>query len=534
MRLPGRSREDTDPLERIDALARAMDLLGADVAPDVVDRVADDLLRAHERTGLDPSTTVVALVGATGSGKSSLFNALVGSDLAEVGVLRPTTTDALAAVLPGHEAARLLEWIGVDRRVLVPAGAGLPPGVALVDVPDIDSVSAANRGSARRLAERVDLVVWVLDPQKYADDVIHTAWVAPMARQADVTVTALSQVDRLGAAERRAVATDLTGLLRADGVPRPRVLEVSSVTGEGVDGLRELVAATAEGIRTRALRVQGVLDRAVDEVTEAVGLTGDLPDLDTEGLAAAAAGAAGRAAGVERVVDAVGAAHVHRGVRACGWLPVRWLRSLRADPLARLHLGGGAGDSVPTAAPVPVTAAAELSTGVRRVVDRMGEGRPPVWRRDLHAVSRTALEDLPARVDTAVAGTDLGMSRPPRWWGWSSALQWIGWACAVAGVLWVLGVRLAAQFLLVDWAVPVWRGLPVPTWLLLGGIVWTLLVAALSRPALAVGRRTRERRARRALLGSVEEALAERLVAPLVAEDHRQREITGALAAARR
>ena len=79
------------PAERVDHIASAMELAGPDVSNECVDRVADCLLRAHERTGLDPDTTVVAFVGATGSGKSSLFNAILGHDIAQVGVRRPPT-----------------------------------------------------------------------------------------------------------------------------------------------------------------------------------------------------------------------------------------------------------------------------------------------------------------------------------------------------------------------------------------------------------------------------------------------------------
>lgn len=527
----------TAPEDRVQDLARAMDLLGGDVPEDVIDTLADVLLRAHERRGLDPDTTVAALVGATGSGKSSLLNALVGHDIVHAGVLRPTTTEALAAVQPGTAAAALLDWIGIDQRVIVPTGAGIPEGVALVDLPDIDSVEDVNREVVERLAARVDLLVWVLDPQKYADDLIHSAWIAPMADHAGVTVTVLSQVDRLGEEDRREVAADLERLLVADGVRSPLVVEVSSVTGEGLGELRTVLDHTARDVRERALRVRGLLDDGVAEVRRAVGLEHPLPDFDPEGLAAALVGVAGAAAGVDRVAGAVGDAHRHRGVRSCGWLPLRWLRGLRADPLARLHLGGGGGDSVTTsapdpAAPAPTASAAELSTGVRRVVEDVSRGRPDVWQRSLAAVSRTQVAGLPARLDRAVAGTDLGMARAPAWWGWSNALQWLGWVCAAAGILWILGVQAARQFLLVEWPPPLWRGLPVPTWMVLVGVAWTLVVVALSWPGVLVGARRRARSARVALSASVRECVEADLVDPLVEEDSRQHQVEEFLARA--
>lgn len=522
-----------DPEERIDALATAMELLGEDASDALVSSVADALLRAHERTGLDPDTTVVAFVGATGSGKSSLFNALLGADLGEVGVVRPTTREALAAVQPGHGATRLLRWIGVERSVQVPAGAGLPDGVALVDLPDIDSLDVANRELVERLGARVDVLVWVLDPQKYADDLIHTRWIAPLASHAEVTAAVLTQVDRLSPRDRAAVTEDLRRLLVADGISVPRVLETSAVTGEGVGDLRSLIARTAHDVSERSLRVQGILDDAVRDVRREVGTT-DLPTFDPAGLSSALVDVAARASGAPRVVDAVARAHVHRGGRATGWLPLRWVRGLRADPLARLHLGGGGSESLTSLPVPPVAAPTELSAGVRRVVEAMGEGRPPGWRRSLARLSRSSLGVLPARLDHAVARTDLAMAHAPRWWGWADALQWVGWLVAAAGALWVLGVQLARQFLLVDWPVPSWRGLPVPTWMLLLGLLWTLVVVAVARLGVWAGARRRRRLARVRLDEAVRGVIEEGLVAPLVAEDRRQNDVLVALERASR
>ncbi len=550
MRLPFRRTQlDTaDPETRVDALASAMELLDGDVDGEVVDRVVDCLLRAHERTGLDPATTVVALVGATGSGKSSLVNALVGSDLAQVGVVRPTTTEALGLILPGRATAHLLDWIGVSHRVIVPAGAGLPEGVALVDLPDIDSVSESNRSVAERLSARVDLLMWVLDPQKYADDIIHSQWIAPMASHAGATVTVLSQIDLLERDSRAAVIADLGRLLVEDGVLDPRIVEVSSVTGEGVDEVRRLIVATAETVREKALRVQGVLDDGVDVVVSGLELTGPLPDFDPDGLASAATAVAGQAAGVDRISDAVGGAYAHRSVLACGWLPVRWLRRFRADPLTTLHLGGGtsgstrkSGDddasdaaivSVPSLPEISSTASAQLATGLRRVNDAVASGRPTVWQRRIRSMTRAASEALPTALDLAVAGVDLRMDRRPRWWSWSNVVQWIGWLGVSVGGLWLLVAQVTHQFLLIEVDVPKWRSLPIPTCLVVGGLALTLVVVVLSWAIARVAASRRRAQVHALLEVAIEGVLDERLVEPLVAEDGRQRGVVQSLVAA--
>src|SRR5690606_39507694 len=142
--------------------------------------------RAGVRRGLSVAHTVVALAGATGSGKSSLFNALAGAPVAKVGVMRPTTAAAQAAVWDPEGAGPLLDWLGVRRRHVVDPSADPaerePGGLILLDLPDHDSIEASHRLEVNRLVGLVDLLVWVLDPQKYADAAVHERYLRPLAR----------------------------------------------------------------------------------------------------------------------------------------------------------------------------------------------------------------------------------------------------------------------------------------------------------------------------------------------------------------
>src|SRR5882762_4684985 len=74
------------------------------------------LKRAGERLRLSSNHTVVALAGGTGSGKSTLFNALSGATFSPPGVTRPMTRHAHACVWGMQGAAPLLDWLGVQRR----------------------------------------------------------------------------------------------------------------------------------------------------------------------------------------------------------------------------------------------------------------------------------------------------------------------------------------------------------------------------------------------------------------------------------
>ena len=162
-----------------DLQALAADLaLRASTAP-VADRAeAAERLRRHvveyvlPRAADADAPLVVVILGSTGSGKSSLLNALVGARVSESGVLRPTTRRPVAvahpddasgfALLPGLTARDTVEL-----RTLPDARRGL----VLVDAPDFDSVELANRALAVELLELADLVIFVSTATRYADQV---------------------------------------------------------------------------------------------------------------------------------------------------------------------------------------------------------------------------------------------------------------------------------------------------------------------------------------------------------------------------
>src|SRR3712207_9041395 len=144
--------------------------------------------------------SVVALAGSTGSGKSSLFNALAQLTLSRVGVRRPTTGVAHACVWGPERAGELLDWLGVPPARRFRRESALDAddeatlrGLGPLDLPDFDSVEEAHRIEVDRLLGVGDLMVWVLDPQKYADRVVHEQYLARFAHHRDVMVVVLNQ-----------------------------------------------------------------------------------------------------------------------------------------------------------------------------------------------------------------------------------------------------------------------------------------------------------------------------------------------------
>ena len=227
-----------------DALAAAEPI----VEPSTLADLRRELEAARLRHGHLGDAVVAALVGGTGSGKSSLLNALAGTEVVQAGVLRPTT-DRPTAWVPrsgGAPLDRLLDDLGVEQRVVHDRDLE----VAVLDLPDLDSVERSHRRTVDGLLPRVDLVVWVLDPQKYNDLQVHEL-VRERRRWADQLVFVLNQSDRLGRADRDAVLADLVASLRDDGIPAPSVLATAAAPADGppagVDALWAELGRRAEG-----------------------------------------------------------------------------------------------------------------------------------------------------------------------------------------------------------------------------------------------------------------------------------------------
>ena len=174
-KLVGRGGDITD---RVDGLAEAARSARGRLDDELVDEAARVAEQASARLRLSGDHTVVALAGATGSGKSSTFNAVTGLELAAIGVRRPTTSWTMACAWGRDGAGELLDWLGVPKRHQVLRDSMLDEprqdrqsnldGLVLLDLPDHDSTEVAHHVEVDRLVRLADLLVWVLDPQKYA------------------------------------------------------------------------------------------------------------------------------------------------------------------------------------------------------------------------------------------------------------------------------------------------------------------------------------------------------------------------------
>ncbi len=192
--------------------------------------IPDRLEAVRYRTAM-PCPWVV-FVGGTGTGKSTLFNALCGGDLSRTGVERPKTLGPVACAHAGCPVEERFPFPEVTpvRRPASPSQAfGGEPGklgilehrredlahLVVVDSPDLDSVEEANRATARKLALLADAVVFVTSQEKYADEA-PSVFLRELLSEEKAVFGLLNKADE-GFTPRTAVE-----LLEAQGVTVPR------------------------------------------------------------------------------------------------------------------------------------------------------------------------------------------------------------------------------------------------------------------------------------------------------------------------
>ncbi|MFJ3439883.1 GTP-binding protein [Streptomyces sp. NPDC086081] len=480
-------------------------------------RVLDE---ATARRRLSGQHTVVAIAGATGSGKSQLFNALAGVAISETGVRRPTTAAPIACSW-SDGAASLIERLGIPprlRRRPLPTGDGESlRGLVLVDLPDHDSAAVQHREHVDRILALVDAVIWVVDPEKYADALLHERYLRPMAAHAEVMFVVLNQIDRLPGEAAEQVLDDLRRLLDEDGIalgeygePGTTVLALSALTGDGVGELRETLGQFVSERGAPARRISADVDiaaarlRPVYATRRRTGLSEQAREEFADRLAdAVGATAAGEAA--ER-------AWLRNANRACGtpWLRLwRWYQDRGEPATGRI--------TARTQADEEATARQRVEQAVRTVADRASAGLPAPWAQAVREAAARGAQGLPEALDELSVRAGVPAGRPPRpgWWPVAVLTQASMTILQFLGGLWLLGQ-------IIGFMAP---NLGVPVLLMVIGIVGGPLIEWSCRMAArGPGRRyglEAERRLREAAAGCGRA----RVLDPVAAELLRYREV---------
>lgn len=508
--------------------------LGLDTGAAVATRDA-----ARKRLGFPSDAYVLALAGGTGVGKSTLLNAIAGESVSPATARRPTTSEAIAWVpaARGRELAGLLEWLGV-KHVREHSGGALGD-VAVLDLPDFDSIAAEHRERVDSLLPRVDAVAWVVDPEKYKDDVMHGGYLSKFAPRIRRQVVVLNRSDLLAGTDATRVADDLRAQLQRDGAAGMEV--VATRARDGGSGIAELRAWLDSGVEAKRV----VVSRVAAEVKNSVrGLAADAGVLDGRAVpliepARRERAIAGVAKGALAVVDVAGlerqaVAATRFAARRRGAGPLRHVTSAvyrligrarkAADPAGFVTRWRLRGSLAPAVEPL------------RELVASTVPAVPAPLRGPLASLAAPAtLESrLGEAIDRAVDAEAKNFRVPTSWlWSVIGALQYVVAAVLLFSALWLAMLFSVRAVSVGTVALPYLGPVPTPLVLLAAALVAGYVLARLlqlhagwlgRRWARSVGARVR---------GEVSARIADDILLPLEQLDASRAALSRALGEAK-
>ncbi|WP_029068719.1 GTPase family protein [Jonesia quinghaiensis] len=516
-----KKRANLEVKTRIEALQEALDAGRPWLSQRTVTHCEQRIASARTRIKLSLDHTVVVLAGTTGSGKSSLLNTMAGRDIAHVSAKRPTTSQPVAVVWDAtesgqSEAADMVNWLGVRNHHVIDAPqqrkAAWPPwrpatspvqeppsatprtaphmlrsGLVLIDLPDMDSLQEEHRTVAQPIIDRADLIIWVTDPQKYADATLHNQ----LARlpHATETIVVLNHSDRLDPQDREGCLADLRRLVREHTHTRTRVMATSATTGLGVVDLASVVDLAAG----RRAALAGTLNNQLRECGEM--LLSDTPPSHTTGIPESTretlVDSLSHAIGVNTICGAVRQSALRHSHAVSGWPLTAWISTLRKDPLRSLGVRPWRTQGERNVNEPPTVRGQALSSGphaqaridmaVRSFLETVTAPGPPRWQEQVH---QAVDEDLSDALDGAISNTDVIALRPAPWWRGAVWVHKVFLMGLIIGMGWLSFLAVAAYLQLPVPNTPAWMGFPIPTVITVigaaGGVVFALLCRAMS------------------------------------------------------
>src|SRR5271165_1422096 len=240
----------------------------------------DDYLLPRVRRSAGP--VLVALVGSTGAGKSTLVNSLVGANVSATGVRRPTTNSPVLACHPDE-----IDWFaennflptlprvrqeglarpGRDGLLVLAASEGMPRGIALLDTPDIDSVVQAHHEFAYQFLDASDLWLFMTSASRYADGPVWEILQHARDRKASlgVVMSRIPQAYRTELVDHFNAMLDANGIAAADRFVIPEIPLIDGMLPpDAYQSIRDWLADTA----ARADRRVAVLSQTMSGVLD--------------------------------------------------------------------------------------------------------------------------------------------------------------------------------------------------------------------------------------------------------------------------
>ncbi len=167
---------------------------------------------------------IVAFLGGSGVGKSTLLNRLAGDDIARTGVERPTSKEVTLYHHRSVELSKLPEALPIEKIKMAAHDDDSKKNIIWIDMPDFDSTEAKNKELVLGWLPHIDVLVYVVSPERYRDNKAWQILLAEGGRHA--WLFALNQWDK-GQPEQY---DDFIKQLKQAGFDNPIVYRTSCVS----------------------------------------------------------------------------------------------------------------------------------------------------------------------------------------------------------------------------------------------------------------------------------------------------------------
>ena len=203
---------------------------------------------------------VVGLFGGTGVGKSTLMNRFAREAIARTSAERPTSRDITVYVHRSISVDKLPDKFPMHKMRTSLHGNQKYQHVMFIDMPDFDSVETANRELVDAWMPHLDMVLYVVSPERYRDDQGWRLLLTHVTQHAWVFV--MNHWDR-GEPEQFA---DFTQQLAAAGLTNPIIFKTDSSpqsdsTSDQFDALQLLIQESSDESIIQSLEELGIVAR---------------------------------------------------------------------------------------------------------------------------------------------------------------------------------------------------------------------------------------------------------------------------------
>ena len=217
---------------------------------------------------------IVAFMGGTGVGKSSLLNRLAGKAIAKAGIVRPTSREVTLFHHHSVDLQHLPEQLPLAKISIAQHDIDAQKNIVWIDMPDFDSTELSNKQLVLQWLPHIDVLIYVVSPERYRDEKAWRLLLAEGARHAWLFV--LNQWDK-GQPEQY---DDFNRQLHKAGFAAPIIFKTTCLADLQADEFADLAATIAslatahivEQLEQRGLQVRkNDLKQQLQQLSELLG-----------------------------------------------------------------------------------------------------------------------------------------------------------------------------------------------------------------------------------------------------------------------